>query len=108
MKYITIAALSGLLLAGGLISFQNIKLKNLRAANALLARNEAAHLLALSQAQLAADIAAEQARAAHKLNTDSAAALEQIRNLNLGECSNEEINADLADILGRRDVSTED
>ncbi|MCZ4351524.1 hypothetical protein O4H61_03255 [Roseovarius aestuarii] len=75
---------------------------------ALLTRNAVVLSGQIEQARLAADVAAARVSLAQQLSAEAQAAIAAIRNMDLGDCADETIPADLADVLGGRDVPTGD
>lgn len=74
----------------------------LTADNARLTRNAAVLTGQVTQARLAADVAAAYRVGETKRAAEAVATVEAIRNLDLGECADAPLDDSLADILGRR------
>lgn len=108
MPYIAGAALAAAILAGGALWWQSGTIDRLRAYKASLERSVAALEQQAAQAAESRRVAAARARRAQEMTAEKDAALDAIRNLDLGECADETIDPALADILGRRDVPRAD
>tara|TARA_R110000824_G_scaffold401032_1_gene610391 strand:- start:6144 stop:6455 length:312 start_codon:yes stop_codon:yes gene_type:complete len=102
VKYALIVTLGALVLALGWIAWQGRSLATLRDDNDRLTRNEAVLLEEAAQAKLAADIADNYIKREREKTIKTAATIEAIRNFNLGDCADAQIDSDLADIIGRR------
>ena len=92
---------------GAALWWQSGKLTDLSSENARLMRNAAVLSAQVDQARLSADVAAARAERAAQMNSEAAGMIESIRNLKLGECADAQIDPDLAVILGRRNVQSE-
>jgi cytoskeletal protein RodZ len=108
MRYVAVAALVACLGLSGALWWQSGTVSDLEAENSRLTRNVTALTMQADQSRLAADVAAARAARATQMTVDANAAIEAIRNLQLGECADAQIDPDLAAILGRRDVPAED
>ena len=111
MNQVTLGALCAVLLAclglGVALWWQVSAAEGLASENGRLARGLAAIQLQADQSRLAADVAAARAARATQMTIEANATIEAIRNLQLGECADAQIDPDLASILGRRDVQPE-
>lgn len=108
MRYVAVGALLACLALCGALWWQSGTVSNLEAENGRMTRNEVSLKWARAQAREAADVAAARAGRARKMSFEANATIEAIRNLQLGECADAQIDPDLAVILGRRDVPAED
>ncbi|HCT32361.1 MAG TPA: hypothetical protein DF966_04280 [Sulfitobacter sp.] len=112
MTKATLIALCAALLAclglAGALWWRSGTVSDLMAENGRLTRGLAAMQLQADQSRLAADVAAARAARASQMTIEANATIEAIRNLQLGECADAQIDPDLAAILGRRDVPAED
>lgn len=103
-----IAALVACLGLAGALWWQSSDMDRLEADNARLERNANVMAGQIDQARQSAAVAAAHAQRERDLNAKASATIEAIRNLQLGECADAPLDPDLADLLGRRDVPTED
>lgn len=108
MRHVAAAALVVCLVLCGALWWQSSTVSDLEAENSRLTRNVTALTIQADQSRLAADVAAARAARATQMTIEASATIEAIRNLQLGECADAQIDPDLADILGRRDVPAED
>lgn len=99
MKYVSIAALLGCLVLGGVVWLQTGQLGAERDDNARLTRNAAVLSDQVAQARLAADVASAYRTRETKRVAEATATIEAIRKLNLGECADADIDPALSDIL---------
>lgn len=63
-------------------------------------RNAAVLSDSLSQARMALHVAAAREKRAQEMTAKANATIEKIRNLDLGECADAQLDPDLADLLG--------
>lgn len=98
-RYLAIAALVAAMVAGSALWVQTSRLGAVRAENERLTRNAAVLDAQLEQARLSASVAAAHAKREREITANATAAIEAIRNLDLGDCADETIDPDLADIL---------
>jgi hypothetical protein len=108
MPYIAGAALAAAILAGGALWWQSGTIDRLRADKASLERSVAALERQAAQAALSREVAAARAKAAQAMTAEKDAALDAIRNLDLGECADETIDPALRDLLDRRGLRSDD
>ncbi len=108
MCHVAVGALLACLGLCGALWWQSGTVSDLEAENGRLARNEVSLEWERSHVRLAADVAAARAVREAKMKIEANATIEAIRNLQLGECADAQIDPDLAAILGRRDVPAED
>lgn len=108
MRYVAVASLVACLGLCGALWWQSGTVSDLEAENGRLTRSVAALTMQVDQSRLAADVAAARAARATQMTIEANATIEAIRNLQLGECADAQIDPDLAAILGRRDVPAED
>ena len=108
MRYVAVGALLACLGLCGVLWWQSGTVSDLEAENGRLARNVTALTMQADQSRLAADVAAARAARATQMTIEANETIEAIRNLQLGECADAQIDPDLAAILGRRDVPAKD
>lgn len=93
--------------AVGALWWQSGTIDRLREDNASLSRSVDALGMQADQAALARDVAAARAKAAQKREAAKDKTIEEIRNLELGECADAPIDPALRDLLNRRGVRTD-
>lgn len=98
-RYIAIAALVAALVAGAALWVQTTRLGAVQAENERLTRNAAVLDRQLEQARLSASVAAAHAKREREITANANATIEAIRNLDLGECADAQLDPDLADAL---------
>lgn len=108
MRHVAVVALLACLGLCAALWWQSGKVSDLNAEKGRLTRNLAAMELQADQSRLAADVAAARAARATQMTIEANATIKAIRNLQLGECADAQIDPDLAAILGGRDVPAED
>ena len=99
MRYVAVGALMACLGLCGVLWWQSGTVSDLEAENGRLTRNVAVLGDQVAQARLAADVAAAYRTSETKRVAGATATIQAIRNLDLGECADADIDTDLADIL---------
>lgn len=94
IKYVTIAALLACLGLSGALWWQSSTVDRLER-NAVVLEEQAA------QARLAADVAEASRQRVELMNAEASATIEDIRNLQLGECADAPLDPALSGILNR-------
>lgn len=101
MRYVAVGALLASLGLSGALWWQSGTVSDLEAENGGLTRSVAVLTMQADQSRLSADVAAARAARATQMTIEANATIEAIRNLQLGECADAQIDPDLADHLGR-------